>query len=254
MTSPHHEEYRYQETIFRKEYLPNGEVVFLKNNQPLTLAEWNREVNALHPQSLKANNRNIIIRWLEQQRRRSFLKFVNAQPTDHIADIGCETGFMVHALAPKTAKVVGIDIDEAMLELAREAAHHPNVEFKTSDLYQLDLPDAHFDKVICSEVLEHIPEVERAISELIRITKPGGYIYISLPNDSLILFTKRLLRLFRVTWLLQGLSEQIAIGHVRVYTKANFLQLLQSIPGAKAQRAFYNPPFFLTLYVQLKCD
>jgi 2-polyprenyl-3-methyl-5-hydroxy-6-metoxy-1,4-benzoquinol methylase len=127
LTSPHHEEYRYQETIFRKEYLPNGEVVFLKNNQPLTLAEWNREVNALHPQSLKANNRNIIIRWLEQQRRRSFLKFVNAQPTDHIADIGCETGFMVHALAPKTAKVVGIDIDEAMLELAREAAHHPNV-------------------------------------------------------------------------------------------------------------------------------
>lgn len=68
-----------------------------------------------------------------------------------------------------------------------------NITFKQSDLVATDYPDNFFDSIVCSEVLEHIPEREKAVIELSRILKPGGRILFSLPQKNS-LFYQRVFR------------------------------------------------------------
>lgn len=80
------------------------------------------------------------------------------------------------------------------LALRRHLQRIPGVRYVTADLYQpgvdlqldlrdLDLPDGSFDAVICSHVLEHVSDDARAMSELHRITAPGGWCLVMVPLD-----------------------------------------------------------------------
>jgi SAM-dependent methyltransferase len=72
------------------------------------------------------------------------------------------------------------------LALAREnidrAGYGDQITLQLGDLLQLPLPDASYGRVICWGVLMHVPEVEAAIGELVRVTAPGGTIVVSETN------------------------------------------------------------------------
>jgi len=242
------EEYRYGPTRFQKHYADDGSVRFWQDGRELSLAEWNRAVNQLQPQDLKADNPNPLIRFLEAHRRRSFLRFARAGAGQTVGDVGCETGFMAALLAPHVAKVVCVDIDPAMLELARQRIHSANVEYVVGDICALDLPDGAFELTLASEVLEHVPQIETALAELARVTRTGGFLVVSLPNGRLILRLKALLRALGLTRLLGALRPDLAIGHVRVYTRAEVESLLKGVAGLNVERVIYSRPFALNIY------
>ena len=52
------------------------------------------------------------------------------------------------------------------------------------DLQQLSFPDASFDLVLTTEVLEHVPDAERAEQEIVRVLRPGGYYLFTVPLDT----------------------------------------------------------------------
>ncbi len=249
---PRYEDYHYGDDHYQKRYLDDGQIVFTKNGQALSLETWNYEVNQRQSQDIKDQHRNPIISLLEGHRRRSLVRFVAAQPGDHIADVGCETGFIAAMLAPQAGHVTCIDIDPAMLEIARQRIQAENVDFRAGNVEALSLDDAQFEVVLASEILEHVPDIRAALGELVRVTRPGGRIILSLPNDALIVRAKQTLRRLGLGWMLGGLTSNIALGHVGVYNRASLRAILQEMPGIHIQRLRYNPPFFLNIYAQVE--
>lgn len=102
----------------------------------------------------------------------------------YVLDVGCGTGRTACLLAKKyRCKVVGVDITPSMLKWSRERAKEmgveARVEFKVADAQKLPFEDNLFDAVICESVLAFVEDKGKAISEFVRVTKPGGYIGIN---------------------------------------------------------------------------
>jgi SAM-dependent methyltransferase len=93
-------------------------------------------------------------------------------------DVGCGTGAFAHALAPLVGEVVGVDSSEEYLASAREHAP-PGCRFVIGNAESLDFPYGDFDLVGCLRVLHHVRRPELVVSELARVTRPGGRIVIA---------------------------------------------------------------------------
>ena len=93
--------------------------------------------------------------------------------TEVALDSGCGTGSLAFALAPNVAEVIGVDVREEYLEAARAVAPE-NMSFVSGDATALPFRYAQFDIAGCHRVLHHVRRPELAVSELARVTKPGG--------------------------------------------------------------------------------
>jgi 2-polyprenyl-3-methyl-5-hydroxy-6-metoxy-1,4-benzoquinol methylase len=108
------------------------------------------------------------------------------QTGSHFLDAGCGSGTKSIILAEKGFAVTGVDISDSVLETASKKAADYHVQdtitFQQESLLELSFYESSFDCVLCWGVLMHVPEVEKAISELIRVVQPGGLLIISEGN------------------------------------------------------------------------
>ena len=95
-----------------------------------------------------------------------------------VLDAGCGTGTNCVWLAKRGFKVTGADFSGFALSKAKGEG----IEYRREDLTALTFGDASFDAVFCIGVLMHIPEVEKALQELVRVLRPGGYLIIAETN------------------------------------------------------------------------
>jgi ubiquinone/menaquinone biosynthesis C-methylase UbiE len=104
---------------------------------------------------------------------------------ERVLDVGCGTGAVTLDIAESTrGQVVGIDIDEDKLEEARRLQEVvPNLEFQVADVQDLPFPDGAFDLVTFNIVLVYVPDKQRALQEMARVVKPGGYVLATLEPD-----------------------------------------------------------------------
>lgn len=96
-----------------------------------------------------------------------------------VADIGCGTGRHALRLAAAGALVTGLDFSAAMLDVLRSKQPPDTLRVIEHDLREpLPLADREFDLVVCSLVLEHLPDLPAMFREFRRITRPGGRVVI----------------------------------------------------------------------------
>ncbi len=111
-----------------------------------------------------------------------------------VLDAGCGTGEASRRIAEAfpSATVLGVDVLEEHLERAREKTAHlgDRVRFENRSIFELGLPAGAFDLVVCRHVLQAIPHAERAIGELVRVTRPGGVVHL-IPEDYGMIFFPR---------------------------------------------------------------
>src|SRR4029077_18279050 len=104
----------------------------------------------------------------------------------HILDAGCGTGEGSSRLAElfPGAQVLGVDIVDPHLELARRryANLAPRLAFEHQSIYELEAADQSLDLTVCRHVLHSIPNADRVIAELARVTRRGGYLHL-IPED-----------------------------------------------------------------------
>jgi SAM-dependent methyltransferase len=94
----------------------------------------------------------------------------------------CGTGLVSRALAGRVGSVVGVDLTPAMLEQAERGAVAEGVEnasFSAGDATALEFADGSFDGAVTRFSLHHIPVPGRAIAELARVVRPGGWVVVS---------------------------------------------------------------------------
>jgi ubiquinone/menaquinone biosynthesis C-methylase UbiE len=111
------------------------------------------------------------------QRAQLLLDRVDYQPGWRYLDVGCGVGSSACEIAKRSGMdVTGVDVDPAQIEAAKARGARPQPRFETMDATQLNFRDAEFDIVASSKATHHIPRWEQAISEMIRVLRPGGYL------------------------------------------------------------------------------
>lgn len=143
-----------------------------------------------------------------------------------ILDIGCGTGrHLSEALQFENTHVFGADIRQNDLAEAKKRIAYleelglckGTYQLLSADIIRLPFKDNFFDLVICSEVLEHIPDHHKALAELIRVLKPGKTMVISVPR-----YVPE-----KICWFLSQEYHQAENGHIRIYTKKDLIRLLE---------------------------
>ncbi len=97
--------------------------------------------------------------------------------SERALDSGCGAGALAFALAPLVGSVVGVDLSEDLVAAGRELAP-ANCELMVGDATALPFEYGSFDVVGCMRVLHHAHRPELVVSELARVTRPGGRILL----------------------------------------------------------------------------
>ncbi len=96
-----------------------------------------------------------------------------------ILDAGCGTGWFSQVAAGRGAKVTSMDVGSELLKQVAQKCHSHRV---VGDLMKMPFKAKSFDVVVSSEVIEHVTDPEKAISEMYRVLKPGGILILTTPN------------------------------------------------------------------------
>jgi len=179
------------------------------------------------------------------------LKKLNIKSGFKILDIGCGEGRHTGAVYEYEGVIaVGADINFKDLLKARErlqfhdeiGAHGGGAwNLSVADITRLPFKNNTFDIVICSEVLEHVPEEKKAAREIIRILKPGGDLVVSVPR-----YWPE-----KICWFLSTEYHSVEHGHIRIYKTRKLVRLLEK-EGVK-KWGFHFAHSLHSPYWWLKC-
>lgn len=98
---------------------------------------------------------------------------------DVVLECACGTGMITGGISPRCREVVATDFSEGMLGQARKnCVHLKNVKIEKADIMHLGYEDEAFDKVVAGNVIHLLDEPYKALEELIRVCKYGGYVIV----------------------------------------------------------------------------
>jgi SAM-dependent methyltransferase len=171
------------------------------------------------------------------------------RPGERLLDLGCGGGRHAFEAMKRGAAVTALDYSEGELKDVRatvggmlaagEIVDSAYAGVANGDALDLPFPDAAFDRIICSEVLEHIWDDRRAIAELARVLRPGGRLAVTVPTR----WPER------VCWALDRHYHDTPGGHVRIYRQAELERRLESaglfLRGSHHAHALHSPYWWL---------
>ena len=186
-----------------------------------------------------------------KKRVRTIFEWV--EPTDDklIFDCACGRGFYLNMIRTVShCRLVGLELDpEVIVKTAHNIGHLPDITLTRANIYQQPYPHNTFDAAILSEILEHVDNDVRGLTEVFRVLKPGGVVAITVPNANYPFWwdpINRTLEDLLHTHIQSGPLAGIWANHVRLYTSET---LRQSVEAAgfvvEAERSFthYSFPF-----------
>ncbi len=146
-------------------------------------------------------------------------------PDDRVIDLGCGTGRHVLELCKSPGTILGADLSRHDLRVGRyliemmrrEGDVRARVHWLQTAGERLPFVDGAFDRVICTETLEHVDDDGVLARELVRVLKPGGILAVSVPDE----FSEK------IFWRLSKNYRTHAGGHVRIYERARIVELMR---------------------------
>ncbi len=153
---------------------------------------------------------------------RKALEFIEGR---RLLEIGCGEGIGTSILAGAAASVVAIDYSDEALGVAREKYGADNIEFRKMRVPPVDLPNASIEAVVCFQMIEHLEEPEKLVSEIGRALDPDGVCLLATVNK----------------------EETISKNpyHLREFTASEMLALLESRFGSVEMYGVFGDELFM---------
>jgi len=184
-----------------------------------------------------------------KRRVQTIFEWLPPEETPRLLDCACGRGFYLKYYRTVSAvSLVGLELEAPILAKAQaHVGNLPDITLVQGNIYQLPFPDAYFDGVILSEILEHVDDDVRGLQEVYRVLKPGGVVAITVPNANYPFMwdpiNKTLETLFN-TKIRRGVLAGIWANHVRLYTLAQLREAVSAAGFAiEAERAFTHHSF-----------
>jgi len=166
------------------------------------------------------------IRVIENRRLQIIRDMVGPCRGLQLAEIGSGGGHVLRMF--REAKLTAIDVSDVFLATAKKNLDGYDCRFVKGEIDELDLPAHSFDRIVCTEVLEHTANPEAILAAIARLLKKDGVAVITVPNDPLILKLKSLVRKTPVGWVLRG---KVNWGgdefHLHRWTPKSFRRVLE---------------------------
>ncbi|HVS11729.1 MAG TPA: class I SAM-dependent methyltransferase [Planctomycetota bacterium] len=184
-----------------------------------------------------------------RRRLLTIVEWLEPAADDRVLDAGCGRGFYLRFLRElSAAELFGVELELPIVARARTALRaESGIHLVLASLPELPFADSSFDKVILSEVLEHVPDDGAALREVARVVRRGGLIAITVPNADYPFWwdpiNKSLEACFG-THVSSGPLAGIWANHVRLYRRGELRDLVAS-QGLElvAERAFTHHSF-----------
>jgi ubiquinone/menaquinone biosynthesis C-methylase UbiE len=110
---------------------------------------------------------------------------LNIKPSDRVLDIGCGQGnFLSRIVKQYKCSGIGVDISERSVKYANNHYRNRRLKFMRSDALNINLKSNSFDKVISCDLLEHVVDKDRVLSEMVRVSKYEGKLLIHAVNKN----------------------------------------------------------------------
>jgi ubiquinone/menaquinone biosynthesis C-methylase UbiE len=176
---------------------------------------------------------------------RAAFAHANVRSGDRVLDFGCGDGALTGVLADAAGadSVVGVDVAEAAL--ARARARHPGLTFALAPIDgALPFDDGSFDVVWSSEVIEHVADTARWLSEVRRVLVPRGRLLLTTPSHG---------RLRLAIGGIERYSEPLG-DHLHLYSARSLRELLTEFGFAVTElRLAAGPPLLRRLLLASSC-
>jgi SAM-dependent methyltransferase len=177
---------------------------------------------------------------------------------ERVLDMGCGAGRHAFEMYRRGADVIALDqnadelatVSEWFAAMRDEGSVPAGAEadVKQGDALNLPFPDGEFDRVVAAEVLEHIPDDEAAIEELVRVLRPGGTIAVTVPR-----WLPE-----RICWALSDQYHEVEGGHVRIYRGDELVAKLERsglrLTGRHHAHALHSPYWWVKCAVGVDND
>lgn len=169
----------------------------------------------------KYNTQNPIARYLMNGFLSSFDELADMAGTREAYEVGCGEGNLSMRLHDRGWNVRGSDLEESSVAEANGQCEARNTlpRFQTRSLFDLTAAEASAELVICCEVLEHVPQTERALAVLQSLANP--YLLVSVPREPL----WRALNMARGKYIR---SMGNTPGHIQHWSSTAFVDLLRT--------------------------
>jgi 2-polyprenyl-3-methyl-5-hydroxy-6-metoxy-1,4-benzoquinol methylase len=115
------------------------------------------------------------------RRGEKILAYLRSLPIERpsILDMGCGMGWFANELS-QFGPTTGIDLSDEAIALGK--SKFPQVTFRAGNLFEMALPEGHFDVVVSQEVIAHVPDQSEYLECAARVLKPAGYLLVTTPN------------------------------------------------------------------------
>ena len=115
------------------------------------------------------------------------VSLLGAKKSDALLEIGYGSGILLPELSRRTKRLVAIDIHHQADQVNRMLEHEGvSAELHQGDLYHMPFSDGEFDALACFSVLEHLTDLDGALREFARVTRPGAVLALGFPIRNLI--------------------------------------------------------------------
>ncbi len=179
-------------------------------------------------------------------------------PRDRVLDLGCGAGRHAFEAYRRGAHVIAADLNMGELKPVSEMFAGMRAEGEagppaaaaalTADATRRPFPDEAFDRVIAAEILEHVPDDWRAMTEIARILRPGGTAALTVPAW----LPERL------CWALSRAYHEVPGGHVRIFTRAELTTKIVraglEVTGSHHAHGLHSPYWWLKCAVGVHDD